>query len=115
MTPGSPEAWEGHNSMNTYPNGVSEESIGHLCKEWMPIEWLHNRFGPRTTKIWPFEAARALKTTAAAKAPRWLGGLPKQKCVGSLLGQQHMEAAKNPREYYRGVVSFPTPKCPSVT
>ena len=27
------------------------------------------------------EAAKALGTTAATKAPRRLGGLPKQKCV----------------------------------
>ena len=32
-------------------------------------------------KLWPFEAAEALGTAAAAKAPRGLGGLPKQKCV----------------------------------
>ena len=32
-------------------------------------------------KIWPFEAAEALGTTGAAKAPRGSGGLPKQKCV----------------------------------
>ena len=32
-------------------------------------------------EIWPFEAAGALRTTAAVKAPRGSGGLPKQKCV----------------------------------
>ena len=32
-------------------------------------------------KIWPFEAARAYGSAATAKAPRGLGGLPKQKCV----------------------------------
>ena len=26
VTPGSPKAWEGHNSVNTCPNGASEES-----------------------------------------------------------------------------------------
>ena len=45
------------------------------------MEWLLNTFGARTTKIWPFEAPRALGTTTAAKALRGLGGLPKQKCV----------------------------------
>ena len=40
-----------------------------------------NRFGARTTKIWPFGAVGALGTTAATKAPRGLGGLSKQKCV----------------------------------
>ena len=40
-----------------------------------------DRFGARTTKIWPFEAAGALGTATAAMAPRGLGGLPKQKCV----------------------------------
>ena len=28
----SPEAWEGRNSMNTCPNGASEESIGIYAK-----------------------------------------------------------------------------------
>ena len=32
-------------------------------------------------KIWLFEAAGALETIAVAKAPRGLGGLPKQKYV----------------------------------
>ena len=44
------------------------------------MEWLLNGFGAQTTKLWPFEAAGALGTVAAAKAPRELGGLPKQKC-----------------------------------
>ena len=47
----------------------------------MPMEWSLDRFGDRTTKIWPFEPARALGTAAAAKAPRVSGGLPKQKYV----------------------------------
>ena len=47
----------------------------------MPMEWLFDRFGAWTIKIWPFEAAGALGIVAAAKAPRGLGGLPKQKCV----------------------------------
>ena len=45
------------------------------------MEWLHNRFGAQTTKIWPFEAAGALGTIVAAKAPRELCGLPNEKCV----------------------------------
>ena len=49
------------------------------------MEWSLNRFGARTTKIWPFEAARALGTTAVPKAPKGLGGLPKQKCVLEVL------------------------------
>ena len=32
MTSGSPEAWEGRNSVNTYPNGASEESISIYAK-----------------------------------------------------------------------------------
>ena len=36
-------------------------------------------FGALTMKIWPFEAAGALGTMAAAKAPKESGGLPKQK------------------------------------
>ena len=32
VMPGSPEAWEGHNSMNTCSNGTSEKSIGILAK-----------------------------------------------------------------------------------
>ena len=42
------------------------------------MEWLLDRFGAHTPKIWPIEAAEAL---AMAKAPRGSGGLPKQKCV----------------------------------
>ena len=45
------------------------------------MEWLLDRFGAWTTKIWPFEAAKALGTTAAAKAPKGSSGLPKQKCI----------------------------------
>ena len=32
VTPGSPEAWEERNSMNTCSNGASEESIGIYAK-----------------------------------------------------------------------------------
>ena len=45
------------------------------------MEWSLDTFGARTTKIWPFEVAGALGTTAMAKALRGSGGLPKQKCV----------------------------------
>ena len=45
------------------------------------MEWSLDTFGARTTKIWPFEVARALGTVAATKAPRASGGLPKQKYV----------------------------------
>ena len=45
------------------------------------MEWLLGTFGARTTKIWPFEAAGALRTGATAKAPKELGGLPKQNCI----------------------------------
>ena len=45
------------------------------------MEWSLDEFGARTTKIWLFKAAGALGTTAVAKAPMGLGGLPKQKCV----------------------------------
>ena len=77
------------------------------------MEWLLDTFGARTTKIWPFEAARALRTATVAKAPRGLGGLPKQKCV---LKVSIGGPADNPKGYYReGEVSFPTPKCPVVT
>ena len=66
------------------------------------MEWLFNRFGARTTKIWPFEAAGALRTTAVAKAPKGSGGLPKQKCLGSPIKPWHREITDDPREYYRG-------------
>ena len=45
------------------------------------MEWLLDIFKASNTKIWPFEPARALGTVAAAKVPRGLGGLLKQKCV----------------------------------
>ena len=28
VMPGSPEAWKGHNSLNTCPNGANKEFIG---------------------------------------------------------------------------------------
>ena len=34
------------------------------------MEWSFDRIKARSTKLWPFEAARALGTAAAAKAPR---------------------------------------------
>ena len=45
------------------------------------MEWLLVRFGAQITKIWLFEAVRALRTMAAAEAPRGSGDLPQQKCV----------------------------------
>ena len=45
------------------------------------MEWLLDRFEAQTIKIWRIEVAEALGTAVAAKAPRGLGGLPKQKCV----------------------------------
>ena len=49
------------------------------------MEWSLDRFGTWTTKIWPIEAAGALGTAVAAKAPRRSGGPPKQKCVFEVL------------------------------
>ena len=45
------------------------------------MEWLLDKFKAQTTKIWPFEAIGSLGTAANGKAPKGLGGLPKQKCV----------------------------------
>ena len=45
------------------------------------MEWSLDKKKAQTREIWPFEAAGALGTTAAAKAPRRSGGLPKQKDV----------------------------------
>ena len=53
------------------------------------MELLLDTFRARTTKLWPFEAAGALGIAVATKAPRGLGGLPKQKCLGSPLEGQH--------------------------
>ena len=68
VTPGSPDSLEGRNSVDTYSNGASEEPIGIYAKS--RCQWSLDRFGGRTTKLWPFEAAGALGTAAAAKAPR---------------------------------------------
>ena len=43
------------------------------------MEWLLNRFGAQTRKIWPSEAAGVLGIVVAAKAPRGLGGLSRKK------------------------------------
>ena len=45
------------------------------------MEWSFDTFRARTTKIWLFETAGALETTAVTKAPRESGDLLKQKCV----------------------------------
>ena len=34
------------------------------------MEWSLDRFGAKTTKLWPFEAVGALRTAAATKALR---------------------------------------------
>ena len=34
------------------------------------MKWSLDRIGAQTTKLWPFEAAGALGTAAAAKAPK---------------------------------------------
>ena len=43
------------------------------------MDWSLDKNKARTRKIRPFEAVGALGTPAAAKAPRGLDGLPKQK------------------------------------
>ena len=48
------------------------------------MKWLLDTFEARNTKIWPFEAAKALGTMATTKAPRGSGGLSKQKCVSEV-------------------------------
>ena len=42
------------------------------------MEWSLDKNKAWTREIWPSEAAGALGTAAAAKAPRGSGGLPKQ-------------------------------------
>ena len=42
------------------------------------MEWSFDKNRAWTREIWPSEAAGALGTAAAAKAPRGSGGLPKQ-------------------------------------
>ena len=71
---------EGHNSLDTYQNGASKESIGIYAKN--RCQWSSCLIKKAQTKeIWPFEYARALGTAAVAKAPKGLDGLAKQKCV----------------------------------
>ena len=78
------------------------------------MEWSLDGFGVRTTKLWLFEPAGALRTATVAKAPRGSGGLLKQKCVLEVpLRGQHRKAAKNSKEYYRGGWSpSPLPNVP---
>ena len=45
------------------------------------MEWSLDKNRGWTSKLWPFEAARALGTAATAKGPRGSGGLSKLKCV----------------------------------
>ena len=42
------------------------------------MEWSLDKNKARTREIWPSKSVGALRTAAAAKAPRGLGGLPKQ-------------------------------------
>ena len=76
-----------------------------------------DRFRAQTTKIWPFEAAGALGTAAAAEAQRRSGDLSKQKCILEVPYSNSTRGPVNdPREYYRGgLVSLPISKCPGVT
>ena len=45
------------------------------------MDWSLDKKKAWTREIVSFEAIGALGTTAVAKAPKGLGGLPKQKCV----------------------------------
>ena len=77
------------------------------------MEWSLDTFGAQTTKIWLFEATGALGTAVAAKAPKDLSGLLKQKCLRSSIEPQHRGATDDPREYYRGGwSSSPLPSVP---
>ena len=60
VTPWSPEVWEGRNSVNTYSNGASEESIGIYAKS--RCQW--------SSCLIDLELG-----------PKGLGGLPKQKYI----------------------------------
>ena len=81
VTPWNPESLEGCNSVSTCLNEASEESISIFTKS--RCQWIGRLIKKKaqTRKIWLFEPAEALGTTPATKAPRGLGGLPKQKCV----------------------------------
>ena len=76
LTPGSREAWEGRNLVNTCSNGASEESIGIYAKS--RCQW-SGRSMDLELELQRFEAVGALRTATVAKAPKELGGLPKQK------------------------------------
>ena len=78
VTPGSPDSLEGRNSVCTCLNGASEESIGIYAKSRCQWSGCSIELVARTSNLWPFEAAGALGTAAAAKAPKGSGGLPKQ-------------------------------------
>ena len=82
---GSPESLKGRNIVNICPNGASEEFIG-ICEK-SRCQWSGRLIKKKAwmRKIWPFEPIEALGTTAATKAPRGSGGLPKQKCVLEVL------------------------------
>ena len=87
MTPGSPEAWEGHNSMNTCSNGVSEESIGISTKsrcQWSgrlihvePKLWRYGRLKPQGLR---HQRNPVVSKTKCVLEVLWrgsIGGLPK--------------------------------------
>ena len=52
-----------------------------VCTQRVDANGLADKNKAWTREIWPFEPARALGTTATAKAPKGSGGLRKQKCV----------------------------------
>ena len=80
VMPRSSKSLEGHNSLNTCSNEASEESIRIYTK--IKCQWSGCAIKKTWTReIWLFEAAGALGIALAAKTPRGLGGLPKQKCV----------------------------------
>ena len=51
----------------------------------MPTEWLLDRTKARIREIWPFEAARKLRTVALANAWKGFNGLPKKSMFWKLL------------------------------
>ena len=76
------------------------------------MEWLFDKNTAWTREIWLFEPVGALRTVAAAKAPRGSGGLPKQNVSWkSYRGPTRGGLLKTPESTIGGgVVSFPTSK-----
>ena len=81
VMPGSPEAWERRNLVSTCSNGASEESIGIYAKNRCQCSGCLIHLEPRPQSHGRLKPQGPLGTAVAAKAPRGLGGLPKQKCV----------------------------------